>query len=118
MSLPELPPLPPIPEGQKEPRGFTGAKLISREDLESAVATDDYINKVKTYIQEDKAYILTLQKDIAVAMKPLYKLRRMIARMRERIANRERQKTFLIKKLRIRLAYEKIQKIRKEIGIH
>lgn len=122
MSLPLAPepPLPDVPDinGRNGERQFNGAKLISPEEMERAIEDNTYIQQVDDFIQQDKAYILKLQRDIQEAMHPVRKIRRMIARMRERIYNRGKQRKHLIKRLRVKLAYEKIAKLRKELGIN
>lgn len=118
MSQPELPPLPPIPEPPKEGQVFSGKALISIEELETAVKKNTYVAQIDDYIAQDQAYIKKLQADIAEALRPVYRIRRLIARMRERIYNRQRQRKQVVKDLRRTMAYKRIKEIRKEIGIN
>lgn len=116
--LEPAPPPPVDPSPPRNPRQYTGNSLISNEELAEAVKHNDYINQVEDHIQQDRAYIKQLTTEIGDAMKPIRRWKGIILRTKERIYNRNKQKLYLIKQLRIKMAYDKIAKIRKEIGVN
>jgi hypothetical protein len=104
-------------KGGSEGTEYTGAYLISKEELKKAAANDPYLLQILEHIEQDNGFIAALKGEIAEHMRTIRGIRQRMNHARARILSRRKQYDHFLKLLRKRMAFEKIRETRKQLDL-
>lgn len=107
----------PPPPNKEVVKEFTGALLVSEEELTAAAETDPFLLKLRDYVAHDEAYLANLKEELREAQKTAKRLKAYEQRIVVRLKSRQREIKHFTKLLRKRLAWQKIKETREQIGL-